>query len=49
MVLPEPVLAIPMMSRPLVMAGMDWAWMGEGRSYRSTLWMTSSAGWGRPN
>lgn len=32
MVFPLPVLAMPMRSRPDIMAGMAWAWMGVGFS-----------------
>ena len=32
MVLPLPVLAMPMRSRPDMMAGMAWVWMGVGFS-----------------
>ena len=41
-VLPEPVLAMPMQSRPLMMAGSACAWMGMGLMY-FILRSTSSA------
>jgi len=38
-VLPEPVLAIPMTSRPLSTVGMAWDWIGVGW-LNSDFWMT---------